>query len=570
MAFHPSTGGIGALGALNKASVSGVGEPMSTDALIANLIGMTPAERQQFASINANDPMKLSAAKYVDNQLKTQANQLVAQQNRMAPPPVNQQAVANMAGAPQLPQMAQGLPENTGIGALPAPNMKGYADGGIVAFGKGGYNYGAPGAPNQGLLPDRTGYEGMSLSEFLPAIGRDMYTGAINAHNSIGEGVLGQENWREFSRNRNDKPKEYGMGNEANRTLASKVEPPAEITRRTDSRFPNGEPPLTPVSAPVGQRGTPAPTGAALAPGAGAMSIADLQKAQASVMPKGPVADPYAAEHAKSAAELNAVNEEGVVNAQAQKEGLAGLLAPREQRIKAREDRLKYTDDQNLNMSLINAGLAMMQSRGQGLAGIAEGAGVGVKQYSEGLKLSEAARQKIEDAKDAFDELKFNQTNMTNKAVTDAKRTVAEGAIAMRNAGIASSEKATGLAHDDAKALFSNYVQSREAGLDRASRERTAAFSAQVQKEIAAMPGGQEKLFATLGGGDAKKGFAYFTKETNEGRGDQALLKAYIANPAMMDFLDPSTKTAFQQMLKAQLVPGMVSGAPSAGQVRAP
>jgi hypothetical protein len=529
--------------------------------MIAELALMPPPQLAQYAAANQNDTMKFLAAKAASDLQKKQMMMNAAQQQPAAPPVADQ----------VVHQMAQGLPEDSGIGALPTPNMRGYAAGGIVAFADGGFNdaLAAVNASMPDPRVDPSGFNrfGGSMTDYLNARQKAMQ--AIEYNLTPESPESSQAYASTYGTN-------YRSGPQLRRAEPSKGTPkaknvatmPTDDTRRTDSRFPSGVAALTPVSAPVGQRGTPTPTGANLAPSAGAMSIADLQKAQASVMPKGPVADPYAAERAQSAAELNAVNEEGVVNAQAQKEGLAGLRAPREQRIKAREDRLKYTDDQNLNMSLINAGLAMMQSRGQGLAGIAEGAGVGVKQYSEGLKLSEAARQKIEDAKDAFDELMFNQTNMTNKAVTDAKRTVAEGAIAMRNAGIASSEKATGLAHDDAKALFSNYVQSREAGLDRASRERTAAFSAQVQKEIASMPGAQEKLFATLGGGDAKKGFAYFTKETNEGRGDQALLKAYIANPAMMDFLDPDTKKAFQMMLKAQI--GMVSGAPNAGQVRAP
>jgi len=549
MAFNPSVGGIGALGALGRStSVSGVNSPMNTDALIAHLVEMTPDQRKQFASMHADDPMMLSAAKYVDNKIKQQATVSMAQQTG-ASPPVNQQAVASMAGVPPQ-QMSQGLPEETGIGALPVPAMKHMATGGIVAFGGKG----------ESLVRSQNGGEDYFLD--VPATIRDpsvpYYQEIPNPMASLaGQKFKSREEAvQAYDAAIPEPAQDYQSGPQLRSPKAKNIATmPTDDTRRTDSRFPSGVAALTPVSAPVGQRGTSAPTGANLAPSAGAMSIADLQKAQAGVMPKGPVADPYAAEHAQSAAELKAVNEEGVANAQAQKEGLAGLLAPREQRIKAREDRLKYTDDQNLNMSLINAGLAMMQSRGQGLAGIAEGAGVGVKQYSEGLKLSEAARQKIEDAKDAFDELKFNQTNMTNKAVTDAKAKVAEGAIAMRNAGIASSEKATGLAHDDAKALFSSYVQSREAGLDRASRERTAAFSAQVQKEIAAMPGGQEKLFATLGDGDAKKGLNVFTAANAEGKGDEAIMQAVIKSPEILGAINPELRKIIEQRIASRFAP---------------
>ena len=232
------------------------------------------------------------------------------------------------------------------------------------------------------------------------------------------------------------------------------------------------------------------------------------------------------------------------------------MLNPKEQRIKDKEARLQKNDDMNMNMSLINAGLAMMQSRGQGLAGIAEGAGVGVKQYSEGLKLSEAARQKIEDAKDAFDELKFNQTNLSKKEVADANAAIKEGAIVSRNEGIAARMAATGEKRTDATAVFNSFVQSQDAAKDRASRERTAAFSAQVQKEIASMPGANEKFYATLGKGDAKAGLDYFVKATAEGKGDEAIMLAVIKSPEILGAINPTLRKVIEQQILERFPPG--------------
>jgi hypothetical protein len=302
------------------------------------------------------------------------------------------------------------------------------------------------------------------------------------------------------------------------------------------------------------------------------MSIAELQKLQQSLIPKGREADPYAVENAAKAKIRKEQGDLELADSETRKAGLAALLAPQEQRIKDREARLQKNDDMNMNMSLINAGLAMMQSRGQGLAGIAEGAGVGVKQYSEGLKLSEAARQKIEDAQDAFARLKFEQTSMSQKDVTAAKRTIAEGAIASTNETVASIEKATGLKREDAKAAFTSFMQSREGGLDRASRERTASFSAQVQKEIASMPGANEKFYATLGKGDAKAGLDYFVKATAEGKGDEAIMLAVIKSPEILGAINPTLRKVIEQQIAARFPPPTVPGSavPSAGQVRAP
>jgi len=80
--FKSFYGGMGGLNGLGRSSsVSGVSKPMNTDALIAHLVDMTPDQRKQFASMHADDPMMLSAAKYVDNKIKQQANLSMAQQN---------------------------------------------------------------------------------------------------------------------------------------------------------------------------------------------------------------------------------------------------------------------------------------------------------------------------------------------------------------------------------------------------------------------------------------------------------------------------------------------------------
>jgi len=371
--------------------------------------------------------------------------------------------VASMAGAPQgqpaPQQMAQGLPEETGIGALPVPNMRGMAAGGIVAFGDGGVKL-----PGEEFLRSTNGGQSWALD--APDTVRNP---AVPFYQEVANpaAVL--------------KGKTFGSRDEAlsaYRKAMTSGTPDMSSVRATESAMDSGiqrlptrpgasaaaaqmdaNGPVTTsaadsvasVNAPTG---APRPTATGARVGTAKEAPVDLQTLFDSMMPKEPVADPYATENAQNATDRNAINEGKRTVAKERAEGLAALLTPKEQRIKDKEERLKKSDDMNVNMSLINAGLAMMQSRGQGLAGIAEGAGVGVKQYSEGLKLSEAARQKIEDAKDAFDELKFNQTNMSKKEIADAEAAVKEGAIVSRNEGIASRQKATGEKRADVKAVF--------------------------------------------------------------------------------------------------------------------
>jgi len=137
---------------------------MNVDAMIADLVKMTPQQRQQFAQQHMDDPISLSAAKYVDNQIKDQAQKMMQPQGPM--PPVNQAIAQSIGqGAPNQPMMTaspqpqtsppmasqmqsqmqpqqtavaqnRGLPENSGIATL--PSNANFADGGIVGYDKGG------------------------------------------------------------------------------------------------------------------------------------------------------------------------------------------------------------------------------------------------------------------------------------------------------------------------------------------------------------------------------------------------------------------------------------------------
>jgi hypothetical protein len=151
-----------------------VGAPPTQDQMIADLIRMSPAQRAQFAQEHMDDPISLSAAKYVDNQIKSQAQKMIQPQGPM--PPVNQSVVQSI-GAPmpstqpmmgmgnpaqqpvnpmqqqnearlQLPGQAAAqaneLPEDSGIARLPVKmnfadgGIVGYADGGVARFDVGG------------------------------------------------------------------------------------------------------------------------------------------------------------------------------------------------------------------------------------------------------------------------------------------------------------------------------------------------------------------------------------------------------------------------------------------------
>jgi hypothetical protein len=93
---------------------------------------------QQYAALHKNDPYIVTLALSIANQKKQMKMGRDGQAGMMPQPKVADQQIAQMVAPPPPQQMAQAMPEDQGIGTLPAQNMQNMAGGGIVAFGGGG------------------------------------------------------------------------------------------------------------------------------------------------------------------------------------------------------------------------------------------------------------------------------------------------------------------------------------------------------------------------------------------------------------------------------------------------
>jgi hypothetical protein len=131
--------------------------------LTNTLSRMELPDLQKYAAMHKNDPYVVSLALSIANQKKQMMVGKAGQAGMQPQPKVVDQQIAQMA-APPPQQMAaapqqQMLPEDTGIGQLPAQNMQNMAEGGIVAFEDGGevprmFNGGVPPRPVQRIPGD--------------------------------------------------------------------------------------------------------------------------------------------------------------------------------------------------------------------------------------------------------------------------------------------------------------------------------------------------------------------------------------------------------------------------------
>ena len=98
--------------------------------ITSTLRGMSDQQLQQYASMHKSDPFVFPLA-FQESQTRQQmrAGQ-AAQMAGQKPPPVVDQDLAQMSPQP--------LPEEQGIGAIPAQNLQRMADGGIAGYADGG------------------------------------------------------------------------------------------------------------------------------------------------------------------------------------------------------------------------------------------------------------------------------------------------------------------------------------------------------------------------------------------------------------------------------------------------
>jgi hypothetical protein len=170
---------------------------INVNQITAQMARMSDPALQQYAAMHKADPYTLSLALSESNRRK-QLRQ-GAQMEQQPQPKVVDQEVAQM-GAPAMPPqgMPQGmppqqLPEDSGIGQLPAPNMQRMAEGGIVAFEEGGE------------VPGYAG--GTQVKDFV-----QKYAEQYNVDPAVLSQIIGVESGAKGAEAKNPKSSAHGLG----------------------------------------------------------------------------------------------------------------------------------------------------------------------------------------------------------------------------------------------------------------------------------------------------------------------------------------------------------------------
>lgn len=493
---------------------------------------------QKYAQMHKDDPyiMALTMSEFNRRKQTRQGAQINAPEQ----PKVVDQAIQSM-GAP--------MPEDVGIGQLPAGNMN-FAEGGIVAFSDGGDvpRYQSQGLVEQpglikyggvykdqpvasSILPQKTGYEGMGFSEFF----RTAYVDALRKLGLADKKDLTpkekqlaeiEANKTIVSQGRVYAPENYGVTKPATPFVDSRLvgQVPADQTVRAPEPGAapgpgTGAPPNRPP-APGAVAGQPArvPTGAQnpliaqllqpvqarpinFEPSQSTMpTLEGIQNLFAASRPKPEdVVDPLAAqrEELTNLATLQNAQEQAALEKQIKERGLLG--EKQEARLKAREEKLGKQEKDLGPLAMIQAGFAIMggQSR-SALQNIGLGAQVGFKGYREGLEKLEASRERIEDGLERIETARRSEGILNDQQRSALRR---EGNNIVREGkkeGINALTAELGVKRGEANALVTAGINVLIKKGEIGSAEKTAAAQLQASADRAAQQQEGENRRAVL------------------------------------------------------------------------
>ena len=360
---------------------------------------------QKYAMMNKDDPYIMSLAMSENNRRKKMRTAQQGQAGQMPAPKVVDQAIQSInpppapppqAMPPQQPMpQAQGqLPEDQGIAQLPAPNMQGMADGGIVGYAVGGVPEGAIIIGNMYKDPTTGVMKPLPESDAIPFgnVQRKPQAVQNSLFDKYMEMFMSNESVKNQQKQRlKESDKKYQNSPEA---VATPTVKPAALPSQTADQGRGGRGGPTQEELIATGKARAGADAAKTDSGLQSLLKTDTSTSQAGALETDPTK--IAAEYAKVRDAYTPVNrfgkEIGELTAaertmleQEKAEAIADIakrgpaMAGYETRLKGREERLSKQEADLSGMSIVEAGLAMMAGTSpHALTNIGAGAQSGV------------------------------------------------------------------------------------------------------------------------------------------------------------------------------------------------
>lgn len=449
------------------------------------------------------------------------AGQQATQQLQQAQPTVRQEMEQEMDKSGMIPDMAMlqqqrmgpqppVLPEQAGVGALPAPNMQGMsmAHGGIIAFDDGGEveRYAEAGwtaQPTEGfeMQTERNPFfkyiqERQAKRDFAAAGGDEQELAKIEQQLS----ALAPEN--RAARRTLEKRRDEIIQKRSKAAATLPDQTAAETARLQRQAAPAAQPEYIDVSsrgtslaapaatsrkAAPAPAPTPAPTPAPAPAPAGETGIAGALKVREALV-SGEDKElrdklgAYEKDVATGIEGLRKIREEGKPAGKAYEKYEAQLMKE--------EEAAKGKEERNLQMALVNAGLAIAGGTSQyALENIGKGALVGTKQYMDGIDKLEAAAKKRQEAVAMIE----NARRAEDRGDWEKKNEFESRAMEMQMGAKKNSIDALSKIYDTNKRVATDIFNNMEQNKTRMEAEREQSRS---RKEVAQIGAGAQRYAA--------------------------------------------------------------------------
>lgn len=509
---------------------------LNVNQITSQLARLPDPALQKYAQMHKDDPYIMALAMSEFNRRK-QTRQ-GAQINAPEQPKVVDQAIQSM-GAP--------MPEDVGIGQLPAGNMN-FADGGIIAFSDGGDVNLSPAQVRQKLAEAVRNRDIEGAQFYRNWLETNVMPERPQAPRVVIPGGL-RAPVRQESSVVNVPPAAQAITPAVADAGLERVLPPqaAAGARPGAAPGPGTGGPSNRPPAPGAVAGQPArvpasaaaPVAATTAPNLDAAALMEtaLRKAEG-------VSHPYAKEFGEIGKEKVKAAEEKVTGLEAIHKQFSDIYKGRRERLDTKETELGKLKDQGLNLALLQAGAAMMSTPGSFGTALGKGVKVGTEQYAAGLDKLRAAQEKLFDARDRLEEIEAQRGELSARELLKARSDVKDVNIGAREDLIKANMQMYGLKREEAikvveqqiKVGLSQYEQgelTKRSLFEQSEATKRTQISAGAQLGLLRAIANDPKLQAVYGKGPKDKvmdEFNDFMKAnpqylTNESAALQAFLR---------------------------------------------
>ena len=486
-------------------------------------------------SVDSPDNVQSIADNLSDAQLQQAAAMAQARGDKEQADIIQQE----MASRAALRSGASAMPEDQGIGQLPAGNMT-YANGGIIAFADGGdverYQFGGATqieqilkkppfqrTPEENALLTTAGYklqrgvipQGSTVdaaNTALKGVGpslRNTFTAGTNqltdeqlAQMPAAGGALNEKILRGLGSTPASAltatPTAVAQAAPTNSTAAMAAKASASPYVSTPKsaeetallgRFPTTKPVARTEGiaqvAPATKTASAAPAGLSMANDLARMDVDKLTTDALKAAEKQP--NPFAKEIEAVGADKVAAKQAEVAGLEAIQKQFSDIFKGRKERLDTKQGEIDKMGNQSLGLSLLQAGAAMMSTPGGIGMALGKGVDVGTKQYAAGLDKINAAKEKLADARDRLEEIEAQRGELSAREMFKAKSEVKNTQISAKedlikaNMQMYNVNRETALKMVDAKIRVASTVYEQQQANARSAAQIAASKNSQLE-----------------------------------------------------------------------------------------